>query len=129
MNAKSIICLIVIGCVLPGVVFAGGVKQEDFQVHTTQQLLNLCSATPDDPFFNHAMNFCHGYMQGAYDYYEAAHGGEGGPKLVCFPDPPPSRNTAINLFVEWVKARPQYLGEAPVDTEFRFLTEKWPCNP
>jgi hypothetical protein len=113
---------------MPGCVFAGGVSQEDFQVDTTEQLIRLCSASPDDPLYNHAMNFCHGYLVGAYDYYEAAHAIGKGPKMVCFPDPPPSRNDAVNLFVEWVKAHPQYWQKRPVDTEFRFLTETYPCK-
>jgi hypothetical protein len=119
---------VVMVILVPGFVFAGAVTQEDFQVDTTEQLLNLCSASPDDPLYNHAMNFCHGYVVGAYDYYEAAHAVGKGPKMVCFPDPPPSRNEAINLFVEWVKAHPQYWLKKPVDTEFRFLTEKYPCK-
>jgi hypothetical protein len=38
-----------------------------------------------------------------------------------------TRNEAVALFVAWVKAHPQYLKDFPVETEFRFLTEKWPC--
>jgi len=33
------------------------------------------------------------------------------------------------MFVEWVKAHPQHWRETPVETEFRFLMEKWPCKP
>ena len=32
------------------------------------------------------------------------------------------------MFVEWAKAHPQYMNELPVETEFRFLMEKWPCK-
>lgn len=127
MTPKSIVFFVVIVCLLPG--FAGAVTEEDFLADTTQQLLNLCTASPDDPLYSHAINFCHGYLVGAWDYYEAAHIGAGGPQLVCFPDPPPSRNDAINMFVEWAKAHPQYMQNKPVNTEFRFLTEKYPCSP
>jgi hypothetical protein len=27
-----------------------------------------------------------------------------------------------------MQAHPQYMNERPVETEFRFLTEKWPCQ-
>jgi hypothetical protein len=128
MKPKFFFSLVAVICLMPGCVFAGGVSQEDFQVDTTEQLIRLCSASPDDPLYNHAMNFCHGYLVGAYDYYEAAHAIGKGPKMVCFPDPPPSRNDAVNLFVEWVKAHPQYWQKRPVDTEFRFLTETYPCK-
>jgi hypothetical protein len=30
--------------------------------------------------------------------------------------------------MEWAKEHPQYMGESPVETEFRFLMEKWPCK-
>lgn len=128
MKSKFIFYLVMALFLMPGFAFAGAVSQQDFQVDTTEQLLNLCSATPDDPFYTHAMNFCHGYLVGAYDYYEAAHAIGKGPKMVCFPDPPPSRNDAINMFVEWAKAHPQYWQKKPVNTEFRFLTEKYPCE-
>jgi hypothetical protein len=128
MKPKSIPYLVVALFLIPGFAFADAVSQQDFQAETTEQLFKLCSATPDDPFYTHAMNFCHGYLVGAYDYYEAAHAAGKGTKMVCFPDPPPSRNEAVNLFVEWVKARPQYWQNKPVDTEFRFLSEKYPCK-
>ena len=128
MNFKSLFCLAVMVSLIPGVAFAGSVTQADFKAETTQQLLNLCSAAPDDPFYNHAMNFCHGYFQGAYDYYEAAHSGSEGLRMVCFTDPAPTRNQAINKFVGWAKSKPQYSQEQPVDTFFRFLTTTWPCN-
>jgi hypothetical protein len=127
MKPQIVFSLAVMICLTPGFIFAGGISQEDFEVDTTEQLIRLCSASPDDPFYNHAMNFCHGYLVGAYDYYEAAHSVGEGPKMVCFPDPPPSRNDAVNMFVEWAKAHPQYWQKKPVNTEFRFLSEKFPC--
>ena len=128
MKVKFLCYSFVLFFLIPGLAFAGNVMQEDFKVDTTEQLINLCTAAPDDPFFNQAMNFCHGYAQGAYDYYEAAHGGAKGPKMVCFSEPPPSRNEAINMFISWAKANPQYNQKLPVNTLFRFLTQKWPCN-
>ena len=128
MKPKFILCLVVGVLLIPGFAIAGAVTQQDFRVETTEQLLNLCSATPDDPFFNHAMNFCHGYLVGAYHYYEAAHHHREGPQLVCFSDPPPTRSEAINLFIEWARANPQYWQKKPVNTEFRFLSEKYPCK-
>jgi hypothetical protein len=128
MTPKSIILLLMIVFLLPGFASAGAVTEKDFLAETTEQFLNLCTVSPDDPYFREAIGFCHGFLVGAYDYYEAAHTGAGGPKLVCFPEPPPSRNDAVNMFVEWVQAHPQYWQKKPVDTEFRFLTEKWPCK-
>jgi hypothetical protein len=127
MRRKTIILLLVAAILFPG--FAGAASEKDFEVQTTENLINLCTAAPDDPLYHQAVNFCHGFLVGAYRYYEAAGSGPAGLKLVCLPDPPPSRNNMIDMFIEWAKAHPQYLKENPVETEFRFLMEKWPCKP
>jgi hypothetical protein len=111
---------------LPAV--AGAVTEEDFRARTTQSLLNLCTATPDDPLYGEAIHFCHGYLVGAFHYYMVTHAASDSPPLFCFPDPPPPRNQAVSQFVTWAKARPQFWNEAPVETEFRFLIETWPCK-
>ena len=127
MKRKTIILLLVAAILFPG--SAGAASEKDFEVQTTENIINLCTASPDDPLYHQAVNFCHGFLVGAYRYYEAAGSGPAGLKLVCLPDPQPSRNDSFAMFVEWVKAHPQYLKERPVETEFRFLMEKWPCKP
>ena len=112
--------------ILPGL--ASAVSENDFKADTTEQIVNLCTADPGEPLYQQSVNFCHGYLVGAYKYYEAAHSGPNAPKFVCLPDPQPSRNEAIQMFMEWAKAHPQYMKESPVETEFRFLMEKWPCE-
>ena len=127
MKRKMIILLIAAVVLSPG--FAGAVSEKDFEAQTTENMLNLCTAAPDDPLYNQAVNFCHGYLVGAYHYHEAQSTGPKGIKFVCMPDPMPSRNDAIAMFIEWVKAHPQYWKEPPVESEFRFLMQKWPCKP
>jgi hypothetical protein len=129
MTLKTNILLVVIVILLPGFAGAGGVTEKDFVADTTEDLLNLCNVSPDDPLYNQAIGFCHGYLVGAYHYYEAQSSGPKGIKFVCPPDPVPSRNDSINMFIEWAKAHPQYWQKRPVDTEFRFLAEKWSCKP
>ena len=126
MTPKSIVLLFVIVFLLPG--FAGAVTEKDFEAETTQALVNLCTASADDPFYHQAINFCHGFLVGAYRYYDAASSGPKGTKLVCRPDPEPTRNETIDMFIEWAKSHPQHWGDRPVETEFRFLMEKWPCK-
>ncbi len=125
-NRWIVVSLVFLG-MLPG--WAGAVSEKDFEATTTEQMLSLCTADPSDPLYQQAVNFCHGYLVGAFHYYRASHSGPETFKLVCMPDPAPSRNEAIGMFVDWAKARPQYWKEPPVETEFRFLTEKWPCTP
>jgi hypothetical protein len=127
MIRRTIILLLSAVILFPG--YAGAVSEKDFEVQATENLINLCTAAPDDPLYHQAISFCHGYLVDAFHYYEAARSGPGGLKLVCLPDPPPSRNDAFAMFVEWVKAHPQHLKEMAVETEFRFLMQKWPCKP
>jgi hypothetical protein len=112
----------------PAVAFGGEVTVQDFQVKTTADLLDLCTVSPDDPRHEAAIHFCHGFLVGAYAYHQAAAAGPGGHPLVCAPDPPPTRNEAIAEFVAWAQAHPEYQGDQPVETEFRFLVAKWPCK-
>ncbi len=113
-------------------IFAGSanadVTPEDFVAKTTQNLLNLCTASPQDGQYREAIHFCQGYLVGAYQYYAAASANNPQLQIVCFPEPKPSRNEAIDLFIGWIKTHPEYMNEVPVETEFRFLSEKWPCN-
>ena len=106
----------------------GAVTEADFEAKTTQNLLNLCTVPANDPRYGDAIHFCHGYLVGAYHYHLSETDGEGGKPLVCFPTPPPSRNEALGMFIAWAQAHPQYLNERPVEAEFRFLIEKWPCQ-
>ena len=127
MTRMLAVLFIAVVLLTPGL--ARGVEQVDFEVDTARNLFNLCTVTSSDPLYKEAINFCHGYLVGAYDYYKAATIGPGGKRLVCPPDPAPSRNDSINMFIEWLKVHPQYMGDEAVDTEFRFLMEKWPCKP
>ena len=126
MQRQLIRLFLVATVLMPALV--GAVTEADFEAKTTQSLLNLCTAPPNDPRYRDAIHFCHGYLVGAYHYHAAETAGEGSKPLVCFPTPPPTRNEALRLFIAWAQAHPQYMQEPPVETEFRFLTEKWPCQ-
>lgn len=127
MMRKTLFLLLTVGMLFPGF-SASAVIQKDFEVQTTENLINLCTVTNDDPLFNQAINFCHGYLVGAFHYYEAAAAGPAGIQLVCLPDQRPSRNDAIAMFLEWAKDHPEYMKERAVETEFRFLMQQWPCK-
>jgi hypothetical protein len=126
MKKKMAVLMLVTVLLVPGI--AAAASQEDFKAKTTRSILNLCTAAADDPLHDKAIHFCHGYLVGAYAYYAAQASGPEGKRLVCFPDPPPTRNGAIAMFLEWAKSHPEYMDEAPVETEFRFLMQQWPCK-
>ena len=122
------LALLLLVTVLTGPGVAGAVTDGDFEVKTTRSLLNLCTVSAQDVRYKEALHFCHGYLVGAFHYYLATLAGPNAKPLVCPPDPPPSRNAVINAFIGWAQAHPEYMIEAPVETEFRFLTETWPCK-
>ncbi|MGJ0431020.1 Rap1a/Tai family immunity protein [Methylobacter sp.] len=105
-----------------------GVTEDDFVAKKTQNLINLCTASPQDPHYRDAIHFCHGYLVGAFHYYQATTADKRELKMLCAPEPKPSRNEVIDMFVSWAQQHPEYMSEMPVETEFRFLTEKWPCK-
>jgi Rap1a immunity proteins len=127
MFKKLIPALVIMGCLVPGMAGAA-VTDEDFVLATTQNLVNLCSVSPSDPRAKEAIQMCEGYMLGAYHYYLATNSGKNDMRLVCMPSPTPSRNEVAAMFVQWAKANPQYMKEAPVDSEFRFMSARWPCK-
>jgi len=126
MKRRSMGLLLAMVLLLPSLTLAA--DPTDFRVETTQSLIDLCSATPEDPLYERAIHFCHGYLVGAVHYYAAWSSAFENEKLVCFPEPPMPRTEAVQMFVDWAKAHPQYMNELPVETEFRFLMETWPCK-
>ena len=125
---RQVLIGLILATLMVGPCLAGEIGVEDFQVKTTKDLFDLCAAPDSEPLASQALHFCHGYLIGAFHYYAASVSGPNGLPLVCPPDPRPSRNDTIAMFVQWVKDRPQYWDELPVETEFRFLTEIWPCQ-
>ena len=127
MKRKLLWFIVVLGVLLPGLA-SSAVTEEYFMVKTTRNLINLCTASPQDQHYGDAIHFCHGYLVGAYHYSIAASSNDPKKSLVCFSEPKPTRNQSIDMFVAWTMKHPQFMTEMPVDTEFRFLTEKWPCK-
>ncbi|MGY6277271.1 Rap1a/Tai family immunity protein [Methylomonas sp. MgM2] len=126
MPFKRLICLCMTSALFSPVVNAN-VTEQDFVATTTQNLINLCTASPQDPNYQKAIHFCQGYLVGAVHFHLSETAGKPQYQLFCFPEPRPTRNEAIDQFIAWAKQHPEYMNESPVDTEFRFLTETWPC--
>jgi Rap1a immunity proteins len=128
MPVSRALVLLLLGAALAMPGAAGAVADADFEVKTTRSLLNLCTVSAEDARYKEALHFCHGFLVGAFQYYLASVSGPKAKPLVCPPDPPPTRNEAIAAFIAWAQVHPQYMNEAPVETEFRFLSERWPCK-
>jgi hypothetical protein len=89
--------------------YAAALTRDDFLIRTTQDLFTLCTASESDPL------------------YQATTAGAEQAAFVCLPEPPP-RAEAIQMFVAWAQAHPQYLNERPVDSLFRFLGTTFACR-
>lgn len=125
MRQGFLIGAVVLACAAP----AAAATIENFHVKTTRDFVALCDASPNSEHYVAAVNFCEGYAVGAFQYYQAQTLNSPANQFVCLPSPPPSRDEAIAAYVAWVKANPQYLEEAAVDTIFRYLAETYPCKP
>ena len=111
-----------------GPICALAATPEQFRVRSTADLIEICATPANDSMYSAAISFCHGFAVGAYQYYRASVSGPEGKPFVCLPDPPPSRTEAMQMFVEWARENPQYMGDLPVETLFRWLAAKWPCS-
>jgi Ssp1 endopeptidase immunity protein Rap1a len=108
--------------------YPAALTRDDFLIRTTQDVITLCTASESEPLYQAAIGFCHGDAAGAYQYYQATTAGAEQATLVCLPEPPPTRAEAIQMFVAWAKAHPQYLNERPVDSLCRFLGTTFACR-
>ena len=127
MRGKWVILVLVALLCTPG--WAGAVSEDDFDLDTTADLVELCTVPSSDPLHREAVSFCVGFLVGAYHYHVAENAGPVGSPMVCPPDPPPKRSKVGEMFMDWVKKHPQYMNDEPVETWFRFLIETYPCKP
>jgi len=103
--------------------------EASFGAKTTGDLVELCTAAPDNAIGTAAVNFCEGFAEGAVAVELQNMAGFRGPKVFCMPYPPPSRNEALNGFVNWARTSPDRLAQSSTDGLFRFLSERYPCPP
>src|SRR5437764_15418998 len=83
-----------------GVVFAtpalAAVTESQFPPGTVRDLIAICSADKDDPRMTAAVNFCHGFVEGAVIVEEANESHKGARKLFCLPTPRPPRAAELS---------------------------------
>jgi hypothetical protein len=105
------------------------VTEDTFQLRTTGDLVELCSTAPSDPMGTAALNFCHGFTLGVYRVLTQETAAQRTGKLFCVPDAlTTTRNQAIADFVQWAKATPNVLSQAPADGLTSYLISKFPCK-
>ncbi|MGA8055079.1 MAG: Rap1a/Tai family immunity protein [Burkholderiales bacterium] len=105
---------------------AMAVDSATFQLRDAADLVRLCSVAADDPAYANAAGFCHGFLTGAFQYYDATE--SAATRFVCAPSPPSTRSKVMDDFVVWANAHPQYMKERAPDALFRYLAATYPCK-
>ncbi|MDD2769050.1 MAG: Rap1a/Tai family immunity protein [Methylococcus sp.] len=126
MNTKTTVAGLMLAASF-GVQPAGAVTVDDFVIDDAKDLAVLCAIPASDPAHVAALQFCYGYMQGAYDYYLAERRGPDADFFVCLPKPEPSRDEVARLFSAWIDGHPERNKDEAVEALFQFGAEKWPC--
>ena len=101
-------------------------QPEHYALRDAADLARVCATPSTSPDAATAAAFCHGFLAGAYTYSLAVT--SPAERLVCPPDPAPSRSKVANDFVTWMKARPQLARDNAADALFRFAAEVFPCK-
>jgi Rap1a immunity proteins len=126
MRGKSLLYGTVL--VIAGAMAASAaVTESEFPPNTVRDLIAICAPEPSDPMMTAAVNFCHGYAEGAVDVEEAHEAQKGGRKLFCLPTPPPPRGSELSSFIVWANAQPARLDMPAIDGMFIYLAGKYPC--
>lgn len=100
---------------------------DDFQVNSTRQLVALCSVTPSDTYYVDAIQFCYGFLSGAYQFHNAVVSHGGIKRLAC-PAKVPSREEFATYFAQWARsAPPEVMDEPAVEGLARAAAARWPC--
>jgi Rap1a immunity proteins len=126
MNSKSLLFGIVL--VVTGATAASAaVMESEFPPKTVRDLIAICAPEPSDPMMTAAVNFCHGYAEGAVDVEEAHEAQRGSRKLFCLPTPPPPRGSELGSFIAWANEQPARLDMPAIDGLFIYLAGRYPC--
>lgn len=126
------IIILIAGCLTSGQLLSqtkmsDGYTLEDFNLGTASDLVDLCRLDKDHPDHVTARAFCYGFFEGGIHYAEAISTSPNFTKLVCAP-PDTTRTEAVDVFMTYVQANPQYASKRPIDTIYRALVDKWPCD-
>ena len=103
------------------------VTEDTFQLRSTSDLVELCTAATADPMMTAAVNFCHGFAVGVFRVLEEENAAHRINKLFCMPNPAPSRSQALADFVQWAKSTPGMMDQRPADGLLGFLAKTYPC--
>src|SRR5215470_18397419 len=106
---------------------SAAVTESQFPPRTVRDLIEICTPAKEDPMMTAAINYCHGFAQGAV-IVEGAHETQpSARKLFCLPSPRPPSGSELSKFIAWANALPSRLDEPAIDGMFIYLAETYPC--
>jgi Rap1a immunity proteins len=106
---------------------AGVADTGDFAVETGQDLLDLCSVDASNSLHAEALQFCAGFLEGMKHYHDRMSAGPDVEPIVCAPSNVTVED-AIDTYVAYARANPQFLNEDPADNVIRAAMATWPCS-
>jgi hypothetical protein len=106
---------------------AAGVSESQFPPKTVRDLIAICGAAKEDPMMTGAVNYCHGFVEGAVIVEEAHEKQRKARKLFCIPVPLPSHEESLVDFTKWANALDARLDEPAIDGFFLYLAQTYPC--
>jgi hypothetical protein len=108
-------------------VLSDGYTLEDYRLQDAANLVDVCTLEAGHPDHVTARGFCYGFFEGATHYHDTISMSPSYQKIVCAPTGA-TRTDAVEVFVAYIQANPQYGSEGPIDAIFRALVAKWPCE-
>jgi len=123
--ASSLLVITILGVTAP----APALTQDEFRLRSGADVVALCSTPASDPLYTAAVHMCHGFGAGTYQTIMALTRHEKLRPVVCPPDPQPSRNEAVQRFVQWASNNARYQSEPAVEFVGRFFISEFPCTP
>lgn len=119
--------------ILPGVLLmliaapSLAVDQSDFEVKTTRDLVELCSASSESDVYGAAMGYCLGFVDAAHDYHAVVTQGDVLAPVAC-PGHTTTRREVVDAFLSWAKDNDALLDtESPLNGLMRAAAARWPC--
>lgn len=104
-----------------------GYALDDYQLKTSGSLLDICTLPESNAQYWEARGFCLGYFTGGIHLHAALAASPTFRRIAC-PPPNATRDDVVAAFVTFAEAHPEYLDEKPMDTVFRAVNDKWPCE-
>lgn len=129
MHARSRFAALCFGFALAaGPVLA--VDNDDFDYDTTEDLVGVCSTTPEQAEHGVARFACRAFIEATMQYHDAVVDRRKMKPLVCYPATATIAD-GREAFVAWATANKdnaELMGEMPVVGVVRALSAKYPCK-